>query len=346
MGWIHLTVALFVASYGPVARAEGPFQPLPKAAPVNKDNPQTPDKIRLGKQLFFDPRLSLTGTLSCNSCHNVMADGSDGRPTSLGVHAQAGGRNSPTVWNSAFMTVQFWDGRAPTLEEQAKGPMVNSVEMGMGTHDVVLGRIRKIPGYVTQFKKVFGNNDSALTIDNAVKAIAAYERTLITPGSAFDKFLKGDKKAISAAAQKGHDLVISTGCITCHMGVNFAGPALPIGMGFFQKFPVYPESEYVAKYTLTKDPGRFEATKKEEDKGMWRVPTWRNVALTAPYFHNGSVATLEEAVRVMASTQLNKKLNDDEVANIVAFLETLSGPFPEQSFPRLPETSGKTVISD
>lgn len=345
MGWVKFGLAVVVVSFGMTARAEGPFSALPKTAPVNKDNPSTPDKIRLGKQLYFDPRLSLTGNLSCNSCHNVMSDGADGRPTSLGVHSQPGGRNSPTVWNSAFMSVQFWDGRASTLEEQAKGPMINSVEMGMGSHDVVIGRIRKIPGYVAQFKKVFGGSDP-VHIDNAVKAIAAYERTLITPGSQFDKFIKGDKKAISAKAQKGYELVMSTGCITCHMGVNFAGPALPVGTGFYQKFPVFADSEYVAKYNLTKDKGRGEATKKDEDNGMWRVPTWRNVALTAPYFHNGSVGSLEEAVRVMASTQLNKKLSDDDVTSIVAFLETLSGPFPEQTFPRLPETSGTTIITE
>ena len=176
------------------------------------------------------------------------------------------------------------------------------------------------------------------------KAIAAYERTLITPNGPFDLYLKGNKKAISAAAIRGMNLVQSVGCTSCHQGVNFAGPALPEGVGFYQKFPTFPGSKYDKQYHLTDDKGRFEVTKAESDKNMWRVPTWRNVALTAPYFHNGSVKTLPEAVRVMAKVQLNKELKDDEVSDIVSFLETLTGKFPEQTLPRLPEVLGATVF--
>lgn len=339
------TVIGLILFYAACGFAEGLFQPLPRTAPEPADNVSSPGKIALGQQLYFDPRLSKNGTVSCNSCHNVMADGSDGRRTSIGVGGKAGGRNSPTVWNSAFLSVQFWDGRAASLEDQAKGPMTNPVEMAMDSHALVVERLKKIPGYVDQFKKVFGGGDP-VTIDNTVKAIAAYERTLITPGSPFDRFLAGNKKAISAQAQRGYKLVGEVGCVTCHMGVNFAGPALPLGSGFYQKFPVFADSDYVAKYQLTSDPGRAEHTKKPEDRGMWRVPTWRNVAVTAPYFHNGSVNNLAEAVRVMARTQLNKTLKEDEVQSIVAFLETLTGPFPAQKMPRLPETVASSLVAD
>jgi cytochrome c peroxidase len=338
-------ILTFFCFWSLASKGEGPFQPLPKVPPIPKDNPQTAPKIALGKKLFFDPRLSKDGTVSCNSCHNVMAGGDDNRRTSLGVGAKAGGRNSPTVWNSAFLSVQFWDGRAATLEDQAKGPLTNPIEMGMESHAAVISRVKQIPGYVEDFKKVFGGADS-MSMDNLAKAIASYERTLITPGSAFDRYLQGNKKAISAKAEKGYKLVLETGCVSCHMGPNFAGPALPVGTGFYQKFPVFPASEFVEKYHLTQDPGRMEHTKKEEDRALWRVPTWRNVAATAPYFHNGSVATLEEAVRVMASTQLNKTLKDDEVDSIVAFLETLTGIYPNQEMPRLPETSKTTLLMD
>lgn len=332
--------------FSSAAKGEGIFQPLPKSPPVPKENPMTPAKIQLGKQLYFDPRLSKDGTVSCNSCHNVMSGGTDNRRVSIGVGGKAGGRNSPTVWNSAYHSAQFWDGRAPSLEEQAKGPLTNPIEMAMPNHDAVMARVKAIPGYVEQFKKVFNKDKEPLTIDNLAKAIAAYERTLVTPNSPFDQYLAGNKKAISAKAQQGYKLVVETGCVSCHMGVNFAGPNLPAGTGFYQKFPVHADSEYVNKYQLSADPGRAENTKKDEDRGMWRVPTWRNVALTAPYFHNGSVATLDEAVRVMASTQLNKKLKDEEVGAIVAFLETLTGPLPTQTMPRLPDTVGTTLIAD
>jgi cytochrome c peroxidase len=217
--------------------------------------------------------------------------------------------------------------------------------MAMPNHDAVVDRLKQIPGYVASFKTVFGGS-SPLTIDNVAKAIAAYERTLVTPDSPFDQYLRGKKKAISPAAEKGFRLVGEVGCVACHMGVAFAGPALPIGSGFYQKFPVFAESDYVTKYQFLLDKGRMEQTHKEEDRSMWRVPTWRNIALTAPYFHNGSVATLDEAVRVMAATQLNKKLQDEEVSNIVAFLESLTGHFPEQTMPRLPETVGTSLLME
>lgn len=316
--------------------------PLPLKAPVPANNPMSAAKIELGKKLYFDPRISIDGTISCNSCHNVMGGGDDGRAFSAGVRGQKGGRSAPTVWNSAFMSVQFWDGRAASLEKQAEGPMINAVEMGSSSHDLVVGRIRKIPGYVEEFKKVYGK-DAQITLDGMTKAIAAYERTLITPNSPYDQYMKGNKKAISAAAIRGLGLTKSVGCVSCHMGPNFAGPMLPEGTGFYQKFPVIPGTDYEKKYGFSKDLGRFEATKADADKNFWRVPTWRNIALTAPYFHNGSVKTLDEAVKVMAKTQLNRDLKDNEASDIVAFLETLTGQFPEQKMPRLHETRGVSV---
>ena len=295
--------------------------------------------------LFFDPRLSIDGTVSCNSCHNVMTNGTDNRPVSVGVKGQKGGRSAPTVFNAAFLSAQFWDGRAATLEDQAKGPILNPIEMGMPSEEAVLERLRKIPGYVAKFAEVFGEN--GLTYDNIAKAIAAYERTLITPNSPFDRYMRGDKSAMSEEALRGMELVQSVGCTACHTGPNFAGPAnLPVGQGFFQKFPTFTNNEYVKKYDLMSDTGLHSVTGKEEDKYMWRVPTWRNVALTAPYFHNGSVKTLDEAVRVMAKTQLNKDLKPDEVRAIVAFLNSLTGEIPPQTMPVLPQTANMSVVGD
>jgi cytochrome c peroxidase len=312
------------------------MEALPERPPVPADNPQTEAKIALGKQLFFDPRLSSTGTVSCNSCHNVMSSGTDNISTSFGVEGKRGGRNAPTVWNSAYLSTQFWDGRAATLEDQAKGPILNPVEMGMPDEAFVVERIRAIPGYAQQFKAVFGAVDP-VTYDNIAKAIASYERTLITPNSSFDRFMKGDKKAMSASAQRGMQTVEEIGCTSCHSGATFAGPAeLAAGQGFFQRFPIFANNDFVVKYKLDEDTGRFVSTGQEADRHMWRVPTWRNVALTAPYFHNGAVETLGEAVRVMAKAQLDRELSAQQVDDIVAFLNSLTGEFAEQTMPRLP----------
>lgn len=335
-------VLLVISTASHFASAELPFEILPKV-PVPKDNPMTQEKIELGRQLFFDPRLSKTGTVSCNSCHNVMGGGEDNRANSIGVFGKIGGRSSPTVWNAAYLSVQFWDGRAPTLEDQAKGPMTNPIEMGMENHDLVVQRIARIPDYEKQFKLVF--KDSAkITIENVAKAIATYERTLVTPNSPFDRYLKGETSALNLPARRGMQLVQSIGCLNCHSGANFSGPLLQVGKGFFQKFPLFPNVELEKKFRFSQDLGRFEVTKLEEDKNFWRVPTWRNIALTAPYFHNGSVRTLQEAVRVMGKTQLNKDLSDNDTTDIVAFLESLTGKFPSQTMPRLPGLDGQTLI--
>lgn len=334
-----ITAAILLAAQ-PVMAVE----PLPSRPSIPADNPMSAAKVELGKQLFFDPRLSVDGTVSCNSCHNVMAGGTDNRPVSVGVGGQKGGRSAPTVWNAAFLSVQFWDGRAATLEDQAKGPVLNPVEMGMPSGDEAAARIRAIPGYVAQFNAVFGGKD-AVSYDNIARAIAAYERTLVTPDSAYDRYRKGERKALLAQAQRGMKLVEEIGCTACHSGPNFAGPALPAGTGFYQKFPTYENNEYVSKYALKVDTGRQAATGDPEEAHMWRVPTWRNVALTAPYFHNGSVARLDEAVRVMAKTQLDKTLTDSQVSDIVSFLDALTGTFPKQALPQLPPTPNGSLTA-
>ncbi|MGB4498558.1 MAG: cytochrome-c peroxidase [Methylococcaceae bacterium] len=327
-----LVTALALISSMSVANA---WEALPTQAPEPADNPSTPEKIELGKQLYHDPRLSSTGTVSCASCHNTMLGGEDNRPNSVGVGAQTGGRSAPTVWNSAFNKVQFWDGRAATLEEQAAGPVTNPIEMGMKNWDEVTARLKTIKGYEVAFKEAFGEN--SITKENATKAIAAYERTLITPNSPYDKFVKGDKSALSAQQIRGMEKAAELGCTSCHSGAAFNGA------GTFQKFPTIADGFLEAKYHFTKDKGVAEVSKKTEDEHFFKVPTLRNVALTAPYFHNGSVATLEDAVKVMAKVQLGKDLSKDETADIVAFLNALTGEFPKQTFPTLPATSGKTA---
>ncbi len=337
---------LSLLACGGTALAADAWQALPETAPAPADNPTTAAKVELGKILYFDTRFSSTGTVSCFSCHNVMEGGDDHRPTSIGVHGQVGGRNAPTVWNAAFHSVQFWDGRAPSLEEQSKGPPANPIEMGMANLDATIGRIRAIPGYQPYFKAAFGDGD-VMTMDNAAKAIAAYERTLITPNSAYDRYVKGDKTAMSAQQIKGMETFAATGCTACHSGPAFNGAAnLPQGTGFFMKFPTFPGSVYETQYKLTEDLGRYTVTKNDADKSMWRVPTLRNLNYTAPYFHNGLVKTLDEAVRVMAKTQLNKELSPEQVADIVAFLGALDGPFPQQTMPRLPPTPGDLLTEN
>ena len=320
------------------------WQALPETAPAPADNPTTEAKVELGKMLYMDPRFSSTGTVSCNSCHNVMEGGDDSRSVSMGVHGKTGGRNAPTVWNSAFHSVQFWDGRAPLLEDQAKGPVANPVEMGMEDVETAMERVRRIPGYKVYFDRAFGEN--SMTVDNAAKAVAAFERTLITPNSAYDRYVKGDKTAMSDQQVRGMDKFASSGCTSCHSGAAFNGPQMKMGEGFFTKFPTYTDNSYVAQYKLADDKGRQEVTANKADANMFRTPTLRNITDTAPYFHNGSVNDLAEAVRVMAKTQLNKDLPDADIQDIVAFLGSLTGEYPEITMPRLPATSGTSIVAD
>jgi cytochrome c peroxidase len=294
--------------------------------------------------LYMDPRFSSTGTVSCNSCHNVMEGGDDSRSVSMGVHGKTGGRNAPTVWNSAFHSVQFWDGRAASLEDQAKGPVANPVEMGMSDVDEAMARVIAIPGYKPYFEEAFGPD--SMTVENAARAVAAFERTLITPNSAYDMYVKGDKQAMTEQQIRGMNTFESTGCLACHSGAAFNGPAMKPGEGFYAKFPTFADNDYVASYKLDQDKGREEVTGKEADANMFRVSTLRNITDTAPYFHNGSVNDLHEAVRIMAKTQLNRDLADNDVDDIVAFLGALTGQYPVITMPRLPATAGKSLVAD
>jgi cytochrome c peroxidase len=326
-----LITALALAGSVSVASA---WEALPTKVEAPADNPTTEAKVDLGQMLYHDPRLSSTGTVSCASCHNTMLGGEDNRPNSMGVNGQTGGRSAPTVWNAAFNKVQFWDGRAASLEEQAAGPVTNPIEMGMKSWDDVVARLKSIEGYQQPFEQAFGKD--AISKDNATKAIAAYERTLITPNSPFDRYVAGDKSALSEQQIRGMEKVAELGCTHCHSGPAFNGP------GTFQKFPVIADGYWEAQYHFSKDKGLAEVSKNQADEHLWKVPTLRNVALTAPYFHNGSVKTLDKAVTLMAKLQFGKDLTKDEVADIVAFLNGLTGEFPKQKMPVLPGTPGST----
>jgi cytochrome c peroxidase len=324
-----LVSALALAGTMSVASA---WEALPTTAPAPADNPTTEAKVKLGQMLYHDPRLSSTGTVSCASCHNTMLGGEDNRPVAMGVNGQTGGRSAPTVWNSAFNTVQFWDGRAASLEDQAAGPVTNPIEMGMKDWQQVVKRLQSIDGYEAYFTKAFG--PKSISKDSATKAIAAYERTLITPNSPYDRYVKGDKNALTAQQLQGMNKFKEIGCSGCHSGPAFNGP------GTYQKFPVFSSGYFAAQFK--KDKGRFEATKKKEDMHFWKVPTLRNIALTAPYFHNGKTKSLDDAVKLMAKLQANKDLSKQEIGDIVAFLNALTGEFPKQTMPTLPGTPGAT----
>ncbi|NKE73299.1 cytochrome-c peroxidase [Candidatus Manganitrophus noduliformans] len=306
------------------------FKPLPEKLSAPENNPATPEKVLLGQMLFFEPRLSKSGAISCNSCHNLITGGVDNLPTSPGHMGQLGGRNSPTVLNAGVQFAQFWDGRAASLEDQAKGPILNPVEMAMPDESSVLARLRSIPEYVALFKKAFPGEKEPLTYDNVAKAIAAFERTLLTP-SRFDDFLKGNAKALTDAEKKGLQLVIQKGCIACHNGVGAGG-------GQYQKFGI------AEPYASSDDPGRFNVTKKETDRFIFKVPLWRNVTRTAPYFHDGAVWDLREAVRTMGKLQLKINLTEEEIDLIVAFLHSLEGTVPEAALklPVLPTSASAT----
>ena len=316
-----------------------PFQPLPEHAPVPADNPQTTAKISLGRQLYFDPRLSFTGRLSCNDCHNLAEGGEDGRSVSTGALGASGSRSAPTLWNVAFQTIYFWDGRAHSLEEAIGGELFNSTVMAMPTKATLVGRFYGIEGYRRQFAEIFGDR-GAVSLKHITAVLATYIRTLVTPNGPFDRYLRGDEQAIPDTAKEGFKAYIETGCASCHFWVNLAGPvpglAFRMGEGFYELFPNFRGSPYDEQYHLLEDLGRFLVTGEPSDRHMWRVPSLRNVADTAPYFHNGSVATLEEAVRVMARTELDKDLDVRQMADIVAFLRTLSGEVPPQQAPLLP----------
>jgi len=313
-------------------RAASIFGVLPAKA-VNPANPDSDAKVALGRDLYFDPRLSKNQDIACNSCHRLDRFGVDGEPTSPGHKGQRGARNSPTVLNAAIQFVQFWDGRAADVEAQAKGPVLNPVEMAMADAQAVEGVLRSIPGYAPMFASAFPGQAQPITFDNMALAIAAFERRLMTP-SPFDDYLAGDDGALTAEQKKGLDTFISVGCITCHNGPG-------VGGGMFQKLGL------VVPYP-TKDAGRFDVTHNEADRGFFKVPSLRNVVKTGPWFHDGSIKSLPEAVRLMAHHQLGRELTDEQVSSIVSFLGSLVGRVPADlaAPPTLPKSGPTTPKPD
>ena len=301
-----------------LAKAKTYFSPLPLIA-KNADNKKTKQKISLGHKLYFDNQLSLDQTQSCNSCHNLATYGVDNLPTSPGDKGENGDRNSPTVLNAALHTTQFWDGRAKDVEEQAGMPITNPVEMAIPDEAFLVDRLKQDPEYPTLFKEAFPDDADPLSYNNIQNSIALFERELLTPSN-FDDYLKGDMTAISQEEKDGMNAFIDAQCITCH-----SGPLL--GGNLFQKFAVYGNYWEHTKGDST-DTGRFKETGVEGDKYMFKVPSLRNISMTHPYLHDGSVADLKEVIRIMGKAQLNVDLSDEQVASIDAFLKTLTAEDP------------------
>lgn len=312
-------------------KAQGIFKPLPSTEESLKQSNLTDAHVKLGQQLWYEPRLSLADDISCNSCHGLNTYGVDNKPTSPGHKGQLGARNSPTAYNAFLSGSQFWDGRAADVEEQAKGPIINPVEMAMPDHAAVETKISQITGYVEQFKTVYADKGGKVNIDNIAHAIGAFERTLLTP-SRWDNFLKGDANALNEQEKRGVKAFMDNGCIACHTGVNLGGD-------LFQKFGLVKGPYWDFIDSKKHDEGVFEVSKKEADKFVFRVPALRNVEKTAPYFHNGSVTDLAKAVDVMGQTQLGKNLSKAEIEDIVAFLKSTTGELPAAALvvPELPK---------
>lgn len=316
---------------------EAPFIKIPLGLNADRlnipaDNPLTAEKVELGKSLYFDPRLSVNGKISCATCHHPLAGWADPAPTSTGVSGKKGGRNSPTVINSTYMTLQFWDGRAATLEDQALGPLVNPVEMENKSVEEVVAKLSAIPGYVDLFEKAFHEKPSA---KNLAQAIASFERTVLSGNSRYDRFVAGDKTALNEAEQRGMTLFMSKGnCIQCHSGPNFSDSQFHnLGVGMNQ-----PNS----------DVGRAAVTKKKEDTGAFRTPTLREISKTGPYMHDGSQKTLEEVIDfydkggeknpTLSPRVLPLSLTTQEKADLVSFMKALDGnPYPNVSAPVFPK---------
>ncbi len=312
------------------------LQPLPSKSPIPTGNTQNPQKIALGKKLFFDKQLlGPKSTISCTSCHNLAEGGDDNHAVSIGQNKISTQRSAPSLWNIGFQTVLYWDGRANSLESQALDHLRNPVISSWPNIGAIINKLSKSASYRQEFSAAFPKdikNNSSISGANLAQALASFQRTLVATNSAFDQYITGDKSALSASAQRGIQAFNDAGCLACHFGVNFAGPApgpaLKMGDGFYELFPNYLGSNYDSRYQLTDDLGRFAFTGHPDERYMWRVSPLRNVALTAPYFHNGTAATLDEAIRVMAKTQFNKVLSEDAIKDISAFLHSLTGEFP------------------
>ncbi len=282
------------------------FEPLPASIIDEKKNAAL---IALGKKLYLDPRLSVNDRIACSSCHQLDNFGVDSQPTSPGHEGKRGGRNSPTTMNAALHIAQFWDGRAKDVEEQALGPILNPIEMGMPSEAAVVDKLKKIDEYKSMFAEAFKDEKDPIQYKNVGKAIGAFERTLLTP-SRFDDYLKGDEKALNDTEKRGLQKFVNMGCATCHNGVAVGGNS-------------YKKMGIVEPYD-TADVGRFDVTGLETDKKVFKVPSLRNITKTAPYFHDGSVATLDEAISEMAEHQLGREVGPEFISDVKAFLSALT----------------------
>ena len=317
-------------------KAQSAFRPIPLKAPVLKANPASAARVELGKLLFFDPRLSSSWLISCNTCHNLSLGGVDLLETSVGHGWQKGPRNSPTVLNAVLNVAQFWDGRAKDLKEQAMGPVQAAVEMN-STPERTVKTLKSIPEYAGRFAKAFPGEKDPVTFENMARAVEVFEATLLTPGSRFDDFLAGKTDALTDAEKQGLQLFMSKGCVSCHSGVNLGG------QGYF---PFGVVEKPGAEILPREDKGRFAVTRTASDEYVFKSPSLRNIALTAPYFHSGKVWDLKQAVAVMGSAQLGAKLTDTDTTIIVGFLKTLTGEQPRVEIPVLPPHTEGTPLPD
>lgn len=300
------------------ATARSTFQALPDKAD-NAENAVTEAKVALGKMLYYDTRLSKEGHQSCNTCHNLATYGVDNKPTSPGDAGNPGPRNSPTVLNAALHSSQFWDGRAKDVEEQAGMPILNPIEMAIPSEKFLTDRLAGVDMYQKMFKEAFPDDAAPISFTNLRLAIAAFERTLLTP-SRFDEYLKGNSNALTVAEKKGLKTFLKLSCTTCHMGSLLGG-------NIFQKFGLY-GNYWELTGSDPVDEGRSVITGNEAEKYMFKVPSLRNVEQTAPYFHDGSVASLDKAMKIMAKLNLNVELTDEQVADLVTFMKALTGEVP------------------
>lgn len=308
------------------------FSPIPTEPPKIPGNTATPVKVELGRLLYFDPRLSASQLISCQTCHNVGLAGADLQETSIGHGWQKGPRNAPTTFNSVFNVAQFWDGRAKDLAEQAKGPVQAAVEMN-NTPERVVATLASIPGYVELFAKAFPGEKSPISFANMAKAIEVFEATLLTPGAPLDLFIAGDESAMTSVQKEGLRAFIDNGCSGCHYGVNLGG------MGYYPFGVAEAPGEEIRP---ADDPGRFEVTNTASDKYVFKSPTLRNVALTQPYFHSGKVWRLQDAVQIMGSSQLGFELERKDAQLVTEFLKALTGRQPEITHPVLPPSTEET----
>jgi cytochrome c peroxidase len=312
-------------------QAQALFKPLP-ADMGTPEFPVAPERVELGRLLYFDPRISLDGTSSCARCHQPTLYGTDSLAKPIGVQGRQSPRNAPTVLNSGLHFVAHWVGDRKNIEDQATKSLLGPASFGQPDYDAAMARIRAILPYREMFQRAFPSDKDPITPENWGKAIGAYERTLVTPAP-FDAYLKGDTSALTLPAQAGLRRFISTGCVSCHNGVG-------VGGGMYQKFGLL-EEYWKATGSKEIDKGRFNVTNEPADMYVFKVPSLRNVAMTPPYFHDGSVASLNDAVRIMARVQLGKNLSGEEIEEIATFLKNLTGTLPPQfaSMPTLPPSA-------